>query len=110
MSGTLGIKLDYSQRKCSDELDVYDIKSHLSDFQIEKLTYLFRCFNQTNTGYIEVCPEKLVRNQCQWSLMIKLEKKNQKTSNRILLDRLAWNFIFIQESVRAEYLKFTDYL
>jgi len=54
MSGTLGIKLDYSQRKFSDDfLNVYDIKNHLSEFQIEKLTYLFRCFNQTNSGYIE---------------------------------------------------------
>ena len=69
MSGTLGIKLDYSQRKYSDDLDVFGIKSHLSDFQIEKLTYLFRCFNQTNTGYIEVCAEILDRNQCQWSLI-----------------------------------------
>ena len=52
---SLGIKLNYSVRKTSeDSVDVSDLISHLSDFQIEKLTFLFKCFNQTNSGYIEV--------------------------------------------------------
>ena len=52
---SIGIKLNYSIRRFTDDsVDVSDLKSHLSDFQIEKLTFLFKCFNQTNTGYIEV--------------------------------------------------------
>ena len=50
-----GIKLNYSVRKLSDDtVDVSDLISHLSDFQIEKLTFLFNCFNKSNSGYIEV--------------------------------------------------------
>ena len=52
---SVGIKLNYSIRRFTDDsVDVSDLKSNLSDFQIEKLTFLFKCFNQTNTGYIEV--------------------------------------------------------
>ena len=52
---SFAIKLNYSVRKLSDDsVDVSDLISHLSDFQIEKLTFLFNCFNQSNSGYIEV--------------------------------------------------------
>ena len=52
---SVGIKLNYSIRRFTDDsVDVSDLKSLLSEFQIEKLTFLFKCFNQTNTGYIEV--------------------------------------------------------
>lgn len=55
MSVGIGIKLNYSNRKVSDDSsDVSDLINNLSEFQIEKLTFLFKCFNQTNSGYIEV--------------------------------------------------------
>ena len=55
MSFGIGIKLNYSNRKVSDDsVDVSDLINNLSEFQIEKLTFLFKCYNQTNSGYIEV--------------------------------------------------------
>ena len=49
------VKLNYSVRKFTDDsVDVSDLSGLLSPFQIEKLSYLFKCLDQTGNGYIDV--------------------------------------------------------
>ena len=47
------VKRTYSSVKFTDpSLDVSDLK--LSPFQVEKLSYLFKCLDTTGDGYINV--------------------------------------------------------
>ena len=86
---SVGIKLNYSIRRFTDDsVDVSDLKSNLSDFQIEKLTFLFKCFNQTNTGYIEVLTitSLSLTNTDLWSLFVrrKISRRSMSCSGTSL--------------------------
>jgi len=89
---SVGIKLNYSIRRFTDDsVDVSDLKSYLSDFQIEKLTFLFKCFNQTNTGYIEEedieTVNELFRNIAGWE-KDDLNYISMLDNNRVFLECL----------------------
>ena len=41
-------------------LDISDLAGSLSPFQIEKLSYLFKCLDQNGSGFIDVKPSILI--------------------------------------------------
>ena len=54
MSASL-VRRNYGVKKFTDDsVDVSDLSDLLSPFQIEKLSYLFKCLDQTGTGFIDV--------------------------------------------------------
>merc|ERR1711874_226263 len=92
MSVGIGIKLNYSNRKVLDDSsDVSDLINNLSEFQIEKLTFLFKCFNQTNSGYIEEedieTVNELFRNIAGWG-KDDLNYISMVDNNRVFLECL----------------------
>ena len=53
MSASLGPKINFSTRFTDQSLDYSDL-SGLSTFQIEKLSYLFKFFDATGDGQVDV--------------------------------------------------------
>ena len=87
---SVGIKLNYSIRRFTDDsVDVSDLKSNLSDFQIEKLTFLFKCFNQTNTGYIEVT-DLFPTPSDLWPLTSVCQEEDIATVNELFRNIAGW--------------------
>jgi len=63
--------MSYAVRRYTDDsLDVSDISHLLSPFQIEKLSYLFQCLDQSNNGFLSEEDldflDELLRNIAGW--------------------------------------------
>merc|ERR1711936_449159 len=54
MSASLGPKLSFISRHLDQNLDYSDLSSLLSTFQIEKLSYLFKFFDATGDGQVDM--------------------------------------------------------
>jgi len=70
MSASL-VRRNYGVKKFTDDsVDVSDLSDLLSPFQIEKLSYLFKCLDQTGTGFIDEEDikhlDELLRNIAGW--------------------------------------------